>query len=368
MTADCVGGVWTYALELSRALGRHNIEVDLAVMGQRLTAAQQAEARAISNLNLFKSEFKLEWMNQPWRDVQRAGDWLIHLERGLSPDLIHLNNFAHASLPWNKPKLVVAHSCVFSWWQAVHRELPPSEWNEYHAQVTRGLQSSDLVVAPTAVMLNSLKVNYRVAMTTQVIPNGVSRWEEKRPSKRDYILTAGRLWDEAKNVRSLMKVARELSWPVFVAGSFESNNGYNVAQFKNTFHLGQLSQREVRRWLNGAAIYCSPAYYEPFGLSILEAATSGCALVLGDIPSLREVWGNAAVYVRPDDGDALRDALARLINENDSRKEMAHRAYLRSQEYTADRMAKNYVDCYTKLISDRSASKRQRSMEMVKCA
>ncbi len=31
-----------------------------------------------------------------------------------------------------------------------------------------------------------------------------------------------------------------------------------------------------------------PARYEPFGLSVLEAALSGCALVLGDIPSLRE--------------------------------------------------------------------------------
>ena len=40
-----------------------------------------------------------------------------------------------------------------------------------------------------------------------------------------------------------------------------------------------------------ASIYALPARYEPFGLSILEAALSGAALVLGDIPSLREVWG-----------------------------------------------------------------------------
>ena len=46
---------------------------------------------------------------------------------------------------------------------------------------------------------------------------------------------------------------------------------------------GQLTTAEVRNVINTASIYALPARYEPFGLSILEAALSGCALVLGDI-------------------------------------------------------------------------------------
>ena len=53
-----------------------------------------------------------------------------------------------------------------------------------------------------------------------------------------------------------------------------------------------------------AAIYALPARYEPFGLSILEAALSGCALVIGDIPSLREIWADAALFVPSDGHDA----------------------------------------------------------------
>ena len=61
-----------------------------------------------------------------------------------------------------------------------------------------------------------------------------------------------------------------------------------------------------------AAIYALPARYEPFGLSVLEAAQHGCALVLGDIDSLRENWDGAALFVDPDDAGALAASWARL--------------------------------------------------------
>ncbi|MEB3829625.1 glycosyltransferase [Phormidium sp. CCY1219] len=61
-----------------------------------------------------------------------------------------------------------------------------------------------------------------------------------------------------------------------------------------------MSPEELSHWYARAAIYAFPARYEPFGLSVLEAALSGCALVLGDIPRLREMWGDAAVFANPD--------------------------------------------------------------------
>ena len=83
-----------------------------------------------------------------------------------------------------------------------------------------------------------------------------------------------------------------------------------------------------------ASIYAMPARYEPFGLSILEAGLSGCALVLGDIPSLREHWEGAAVFVAPDDRDALRSAIARLIDNPGRLAELGRRARVRGQEFT----------------------------------
>src|SRR5690606_32015679 len=107
-----------------------------------------------------------------------------------------------------------------------------------------------------------------------------------------YIFSCGRLWDEAKNFRALARAAAKLKWPVYVAGEQTGPSGKTFTS--STLNLlGTLSSIEVGNFLRGASIYASPALYEPFGLGILEAARSRAALVLGDIDSLREVWGDA---------------------------------------------------------------------------
>src|SRR5262245_59014208 len=115
MTADTIGGVWTYAIDLIRALDEHGFDVALATMGRPLNRAQRRQVRAIPNLEAFESSYRLEWMEEPWRDVEEAGAWLQELDRDLSPDLIHFNHYAHGSLHWSAPVLMVAHSDVFSW-------------------------------------------------------------------------------------------------------------------------------------------------------------------------------------------------------------------------------------------------------------
>lgn len=76
-----------------------------------------------------------------------------------------------------------------------------------------------------------------------------------------------------------------------------------------------------------------------------EAAQAGCALVLGDIPSLRENRDGAALFAAPDDDDALRDAL-RLIEDDALRARFGARARRRAMFMTAARMADQYLGVY----------------------
>ena len=154
MTADTIGGVWTYALELAQALSRHGVEVALATMGDAPSPQQRVQTRHIRNLQLYESTYKLEWMEDSWADVDRAGDWLLALENDLDPDVIHLNGYAHGHLPWSAPHLIAGHSCVLSWWKAVKGEDAPPEWARYRSYITRGLRDADFVVAPSRAMLN----------------------------------------------------------------------------------------------------------------------------------------------------------------------------------------------------------------------
>ena len=94
-----------------------------------------------------------------------------------------------------------------------------------------------------------------------------------------------------------------------------------------------------------------PALYEPFGLSILEAAASGCALVVGDIPTLRENWSDTAVFVAPRDRGALAAAIQSLIDDPVRRHGLAMAAMARARQFTVARMADAYVDAYRTVVA-----------------
>lgn len=168
MTADTVGGVWTYCLELTRALDKSGIEVGLATMGAPLSRQQAEEAFQISNLQLFESSFKLEWMNGPREDVRRSGEWLLGLEEDFHPEVVHLNGYAHGRLPRRSPVLIVGHSCVLSWWDSVKGECVPECREVYRREVSLGLKAADYVIAPTRAMLLCLERHYGRARRAKV--------------------------------------------------------------------------------------------------------------------------------------------------------------------------------------------------------
>jgi glycosyltransferase involved in cell wall biosynthesis len=357
MTADSLGGVWTYALELASQLARRGVRTTLATMGGPLRQPQRQAAARIPALRVIESAFKLEWMVDPWQEVAAAGDWLLAIERREHPDLVHLNGYAHAVLDWRAPKLVVAHSCVLSWWIAVLGGEAPASYARYRRKVSRGLCAADAVVGPTHAMLRALQENYGAPLAGTVIPNGIDAPRRPVVGKKPFVLTAGRLWDEAKNVRALAQAARHLRWPVYLAGSTKHPDRPRdfVAPREAVQGLGWLEPDDLHRWMARASIFALPARYEPFGLSVLEAALRGCALVLGDIASLRELWQDAALYVHPDDTQGLIDAIERLSGGDALRAKMARAAEQRALSFPAESMGERYLGLYRELVSGRSA-------------
>lgn len=357
MSADTVGGVWTYALELARGLIEAGDEVVIAAMGGRLSAAQAQEAAHVSGLTVHDSDYPLEWMDEPWEGVAEAGQWLQRLARELRPDVVHLNHYAHGELRWGAPVVRVAHSCVCSWYAAVHDRPPEPRWDRYRQEVRLGLHAADVVVAPTAAMLREAERFYGPFRGSRVILNG-RRAEDFRPrAKRPLILSAGRLWDEAKNVITLARAAADLPWKVALAGESRAPGGA-AAEFPGVQMLGRLGSAEMAQAYGRASIYVMPARYEPFGLSVLEAAHAGCALVLGDIPSLRELWDGAAFFVPPGDQAALTEILRWLIDDAELRQAYAERAQDRAARYNAERMTGAYRQLYQHLMDEVGAARR----------
>jgi glycosyltransferase involved in cell wall biosynthesis len=190
-------------------------------------------------------------------------------------------------------------------------------------------------------MLEALGEHYGPLRRSRVIPNGRS-YQDVDGVKEAFVFASGRIWDEAKNLRALVEASGDIPWPVVIAGEGRAGSGSP----REVRWLGRLASDDMSAWMRRAAIYAAPALYEPFGLGILEAALAGCALVLGDIPSLREIWADAAAYVDLRQPQALAEALRRLAECPEERVALAARARSRAAAYSVDRMACGYLNAY----------------------
>jgi glycosyltransferase involved in cell wall biosynthesis len=361
LVADAVGGVFTHAVELARALAASRVKVVLATEGAELTPDRRRAVASLAGVVHDGRPYRLEWMPEPWDDVAAAGRWLLALEDRERPDVVHTCEFAHGALPFRAPKVVAGHSCVTSWSEAVRGAPPGPEWERYRSVVRAGLRGAAAVVAPSVWMARALVRHHAPILAPVVVPNGRDAARFWPGPKEELVVAAGRLWDEAKNVAALARIAPRLPWPVFVAGDAQGPQaapglaaagpsipapGAPRGRPRGPSFLGRLPEEELARWLSRAAIFAHPARYEPFGLAVLEAALSGCALVLGDLESLRERWDGVAEFVAPWDDDALAGALVGLARDEARRRALAAAARERALVYTPRRMADGYRAVY----------------------
>jgi glycosyltransferase involved in cell wall biosynthesis len=331
LTADACGGVFTWAMELTSQLTARGAEVELVTFGPPAARAQRERIEASGVAAWHESHLALEWMADPWDDLAQAVRSLRELEQSVRPDIMHLSSFGHAAAGFSTPTVITAHSDVWSWWDAVRGWGPPPPWDRYRRWVREGLRAAHAVIAPSAATLAELRRNYGSwPGRALVIPNAVSpsAGDSPLPDVREPVaLAAGRLWDAAKNVEALAGAAVLLP-PGTIRIAGDPTGAPAIAP---AIALGQLGAAELTAQRRHAAVFAAPARYEPFGLAVLEAALDGCALVLGDIPSFREFWEDAALFVNPDDVDGLAAVIESLVGDLPAAREWGERARERAR-------------------------------------
>jgi glycosyltransferase involved in cell wall biosynthesis len=348
MTTDAVGGIWTYATSLALMLCRRGYQVTLVTMGPSPRVEQIEAIADAPGLIIETTDLALEWMDPDGADLSRARDVLRRVAERASANIIHLNSFREATFGFAAPVLVVAHSCVASWWRACRqdRAIDPS-WQLYLRNVAAGLDAADACAAPTATYRNWIEASYQPRRCGHAIWNGIAL-PGVRTRKQPFIFAAGRLWDEAKNVALLSKIAPALDWPVRVAGATQPAGGLARASSASeaVLQLGVLPHPEVICQMRAASIFVSPAVYEPFGLTVLEAAACGCALVLSDIPTFRELWDGVALFFDSRDPASLMQALQSASRNDALRSLLQQAARERACRFSLDAAVKDYRCLY----------------------
>jgi glycosyltransferase involved in cell wall biosynthesis len=348
MTADAVGGVWTYALDLAGGLGRAGLQTTLAVLGPAASPDQIRAAQATPGLELIETGLPLDWTAEEPAEILEVGAALRGLARAARADLIHLNSPAFAAIGgFSAPVVGACHSCLATWWSAVKDGPMPPDFRWRTQALWQGLHACDALVAPTRAFAQDTARAYEL-LVPQVVWNGRRPAARMAGDREPMVFTSGRLWDEGKNIGVLDQAAARISAPLYAAGPPAGPNGAAV-RLEHAQPLGRLSAEAVSEWLARAPIFASSALYEPFGLGVLEAAQAGCALVLSDIPTFRELWDGAAVFVDPQDPGAFAEAIERLLAEPTLRAALGGKARARASLYSVEAMTTGMLDVYRRL-------------------
>lgn len=347
MTADAVGGVWQYALTLASELADCGHRITLAVLGPAVSVEQREQAAVISGLSLLETGLALDWLADGPEPVEQAARELADLARRRGVDLVHCNSPAvMAAAPFPVPIVAVAHGCVATWWRAA-RDEPLDPQFDWHARMMRaGLRAADAVVAPSDSFGQTLRETYGLSQVPIVVHNGrAPLGTGDRMHQLDAALTVGRLWDPVKNARVLDRAAAQIEGAFLAAGTLRGPHGEEYAP-QNLQCLGHQSEAALARLLDLKPVFVSAASFEPFGLAVLEAASAGCALVLSDIPTFRELWEGAALFVDSEDSAGFAAAIASLMNDRDRRNAVGAAARERSAHYTPAASAERMIAIY----------------------
>jgi glycosyltransferase involved in cell wall biosynthesis len=357
MTVDAVGGVWQYAGELAAALAPLGYETTLALLGPAPTGKQQEDVARVAGVRLIATGLALDWLAPSSEVVATTARAIAKIADTEHADLVQLNQPALAgAADFGFPLVVVAHSCVATWWEATAgAEAAPQQFGWQTALFDVGLQRADAIVCPSLSFAQAVRRRYQLTEPPEVVYNGRSLPVIAGGGLADFAFTAGRLWDRGKNVATLDRAAARLTVPIKAAGPVMGPQGERIL-LTNLQALGSMDTAALVSCLSTRPVFVSAARYEPFGLAVLEAALAGCALVLSDIPSFRELWGEAAIFVAPDDADGFADAIDELMLDASERLRCGALARRQAQRFTPERMAAGMAAIYDRLLAGARAA------------
>jgi glycosyltransferase involved in cell wall biosynthesis len=179
-----------------------------------------------------------------------------------------------------------------------------------------------------------------------------------------YLLAMG-AFEKRKNINMLFRVmewleSRAVISPLLALAGAENlaASGYaREVRARGIAHLVRflpyVSDAELKALYLGATAFLMPSKREGFGLPLLEAMLCGIPVIASDIPPHREVAGDAAILVAPEDEMGWRTAAARILDDESVRRDLAARGSIRAAEFSWDKSAEMTLKVY-----DRAAAVR----------
>ncbi len=110
-----------------------------------------------------------------------------------------------------------------------------------------------------------------------------------------------------------------------------------------------IPEKEVVKWYSATDIFVFPSLHEGFGFPVLEAMRCGCPVICSEAASLPEVAGKAALFVEPEDTNALASAIETVLASNALRKKMSQKGLEQARKFSWEKTARETEAVYTEV-------------------
>lgn len=256
----------------------------------------------------------------------------------------------------NLPLVVTAHGSDVPGYnpdrfQLTHKLIAPA-WR-------RCVRSIDKIVCPSEY-LRSLIASSEPRADTETIPNGfdIDRFNPSRDRKKSILVVTRML--ERKGVQDVLRACAEpgLEYDLNIVGTgpyLDTLKNLDRQLGSNAKFHGWLDNdsSELQELLETASIFVFPSHAENFPLVLLEAMAAGTAVITTDQTGCREVVGETALQVPPGNPKAIRQALDRLVKNDQLREKLGTSATARVRDnFGWPSIANRYISTFRELLAD----------------
>ena len=183
---------------------------------------------------------------------------------------------------------------------------------------------------------------------------------EKRLLYEDYILFIGKR-KKHKNLERLIlaynEIKKKINCKLVIAGNKDINNDRKdeidllIKKINLENDIVEIISPDDETIINlyrNAKLFVFPSLCEGFGLPPLEAMSLGCPVIASDLPVLREVCGDAALYFNPYSENDLSDKMLKILNDEALIKIMKEKGLDRVNFFDKEKIIKQYIEVLTK--------------------
>jgi glycosyltransferase involved in cell wall biosynthesis len=336
-TVDPNGAAWAFTSSLARAISLRGNEVVVASFGPEPSAERRQE---MEQDGVKLTVIALAGPTTDPTFVAGARHALEMLVEELGPSVVQIDRCVFGDLDLEVPKVLTV---------AADRTLRVARGR---GPARKGLLGADAVVSPTRALAEEISRRFEYRRPIAVIQPGAILGDAPVsvvPGKKrgSGVMFYGRTDEKADGFDVLLEASRRLGpeFPIRIAGE-----GNRPPLPEWVTDLGWLDANGRAAAFEKSEIVVLPSRDEPFGLLSAEAARTGCALLLSDVPTHHELWNGAATFVKPDDPAALAEALRSLVGDTRKREECSRMCRARALAgFGADRMVDEHLDVYRRI-------------------